>query len=304
MPSSFPGSPEPPRRGQPGGHHDALADIDGSPNARDWLAMMRDMWSGQPDKEERYSELFQALRIAPDERVLEVGCGVGGASRLLAKLTGGANPIVAVDPSRLAVEEARRMAAEASLGESVEFHVMDGRDLRFGDATFDVAFCSRVLVHARDPERILSEMIRVLKPGGRLLAVEPDRDGLISTAPRDEVNRLMWSRRRSLNPTIGRQLYVLFRRAGLVDVRVVPSFRTSTKPPGEAAIREVRDALEQRTGDYWRLVEDGLVDADALSEYARGLEEAARSGLYLRCDLEFSVFGTRPAASRVDRSDL
>lgn len=202
-----------------------------------------------------------------------------------------------MDPSRLAIAEARRLTAEAGLAAAIDFRAMDGRALDFPDAAFDVALCARTLVHAREPETILSEMVRVLRPGGRLLALEPDRDGLISSAPRDEVNRLLWSRRRSLNPQIGRHLYGLFRRAGLADVEVVPTYRMSTAPPSPAAALEVRQALELRSGDYWELVEAGLVDAAALEEYAEGLEEAARTGIFFRFDLEFCAVGTKPATS-------
>jgi len=280
-----------------GEHYDELCDVDASPNAPAWLDMLRNMWADQPEKEARYADLFRRLRITPGERILEVGSGAGGVARLLARLTHGQNSIVAVDPSRLAIAEARRLTAEADLAEAIDFRVMDGRALDLPDAVFDVALCTRTLVHAREPETILSEMVRVLRPGGRLLALEPDRDGLLSSAPRDEVNRLLWSRRRSLNPQIGRHLYGLLRRAGLADVEVVPTYRMSTAPPSPAAALEVRQALELRSGDYWELVEAGLVDAAALEEYAEGLEEAARTGIFFRFDLEFCAVGTKPATS-------
>jgi ubiquinone/menaquinone biosynthesis C-methylase UbiE len=274
--------------------YDELADVDSSPNADSWLAMLRNMWSSQPEKESRYSDLFARLCIQPGVPVLEVGCGAGGASRLLYRLTEGQNPIVAVDPSRLAIEEARRLSSAEGLADAVDYRVMDGRALEFSDGAFGVTFCARVLVHAFEPERLLAEMLRVTRSGGRLLAIEPDRDGLLSDAPADEVNRLMWSRRRSINPRIGRHLYGMLVRAGLRDVEVIPSFRVSTTPPGDTAALEVRQALATHSGDHWSLVEAGLATEQALREYADGLAEAARTGVYLRCDLEFAVLGTKP----------
>ena len=277
-----------------GDGYDELSDVDASANAAGWLEMLRGMWAGAPgEKEARYADLFRRFHLVPGERVLEVGCGAGGASRLLARLTNGRNPIVAADPSQLAIAEARRLGNGEPGAPAVEYQVMDGRSLGFADGTFAAAFCSRVLVHAREPASIVEEMVRVIRPGGRLLAVEPDRDGLLTSAPRDEVNRLLWSRRRSRNPRIGRHLYGMFRRAGLRDVEVVPHFRASTAPPGPVAAREVRQAIAARSGDYWELVRAGLIDEAALEEHASGLEEAARTGVFLRCDLEFAVIGTK-----------
>ena len=143
--------------------------------------MLRGMWAGVDrgqwgDKETRYAELFRRLGLQSGSVALEVGCGAGGASRLLAQVVEGAR-VVGVDPSRLAVDEAIRLTDAAGLAGRVSFETMDGRRLSYPDGAFDAVFASRVLVHAFDPEGILSEMLRVLRPGGRLLVVEPDRDG-------------------------------------------------------------------------------------------------------------------------------
>lgn len=289
-------------------NYDELADVDSSPNAESWLAMLRGMWSGQQrEKDARYADLFGRLRLEPGERVLEVGCGAGGASRLLARLTHSQNPIVAVDPSRLAIAEAERLSTAAGNAEPsdslstalgvVAYQVMDGRALSFADESFGAVFCARMLVHAPEPERIFAEMVRVLRPGGRLLAIEPDRDGLMTSVKSDVVHRLYWATRRSLNPRIGRDLYPMFRRAGLLDVEVIPDARLSIVPPGADLIAEVRRDLARQSGDYWELVNGGLIERGTLERYAEELEEAARSGIYLRSDLEFAVFGRKAAGA-------
>jgi ubiquinone/menaquinone biosynthesis C-methylase UbiE len=278
--------------------HDALADVDTAADPEPWLAMLRGMWAGVDrgqwgDKESRYADLFRQLRLRPDNVALEVGCGAGGASRLLARVVDGVR-VVGVDPSRLAVAEAVRLTVAAGLAGCASFQTMDGRQLAFADGAFDAVFCSRVLVHAFDPGEILSEMLRVLRPGSRVLLVEPDRDGLLGSLPRDEVNRLYWRHRRSINPEIGRQLYSMCRRAGLAEVEVTPWFRVSTQPPASSAAEELRREIATRSGDHWALVQAGLVDEVALAEHATALEEAARSGISLRTDLEFVVLATKP----------
>lgn len=277
--------------------YDALADVDTADDPEPWLAMLRGMWAGVDrgqwgDKEQRYAELFRRLGLRRGSVALEVGCGAGGASRLLAQVVKGAR-VVGVDPSRLAVAEAIRLTAAAGLAGRVSFETMDGRSLAYPDGSFDAVFASRVLVHAFDPEGILAEMLRVLRPGGRLLVVEPDRDGTLGSVAHDEVDRLYWKHRRSINPDVGRRLYSMCRRAGLAEVEVIPWFRVSTRPPSPTAAAEVRRDLAARSGDYWELVRAGLTDEAALAAYADELEEAARSGIYLRTDLEFVVLATR-----------
>ena len=278
--------------------YDALADVDTTADPEPWLAMLRGMWAGVDrgrwgEKETRYAELFRRLRLRAGGVALEVGCGTGGASRLLAQVVEGVR-VVGVDPSRLAVAEAVRLTEAAGLAGRASFEAMDGRRLTFPDASFDAVFATRVLVHAFDPEGILSEMLRVLRPAGRALLVEPDRDGILGSLPHDEVDRLYWRHRRSINPSIGRLLYSMCRRAGLDEVEVTPWFRVSTQPPSPSAAAEIRRDLAARSGDYWELVRAGLVDEIALAEHVAGIEEAARSGINLRTDLEFVVLATKP----------
>lgn len=100
------------------------------------------------------------LEAAPGE-VLEVGCGEGElAARMAVEL--GAN-VVAIDRSARMVELARARGVDAQ--------VADVQALPFADDSFDVAVAAWVLFHVPDVDRGLSELARVLRDGGRLVAV-------------------------------------------------------------------------------------------------------------------------------------
>ena len=104
-------------------------------------------------------------------RVLDVGCN----RAWLAGLTG---DYFGIEPNAAAVEAARRHWG-ASLKLSAEeiasrIQVGRGEELPFGSASFDFVFAKDVLEHSREPERVMGEIARVLKPGGAVYLSTPD----------------------------------------------------------------------------------------------------------------------------------
>ncbi len=101
-------------------------------------------------------------------RWLDYGCADGGYSQGLLRV--GAQQVtgVDVDPGRVASAVARGL-------EGAEFHTIDGEQLSFGDDSFDGAFVNEVMEHVQDEAAVLSELRRVLRPGGRLVVISPNR---------------------------------------------------------------------------------------------------------------------------------
>jgi SAM-dependent methyltransferase len=113
--------------------------------------------------------LVAAVAAAQPRRVLEVGCGWGDLAAWVARDTQA--EVVAVDLSPRMVELARSQGVDASVG--------DVQELPFPDASFDVAVAAWMLYHVPDLDRGLSELSRVLHPGGRLVAATNSRFHLI-----------------------------------------------------------------------------------------------------------------------------
>jgi SAM-dependent methyltransferase len=111
--------------------------------------------------------LLRALAISPGERVLEIGCGSGVIMRELARRTAGANPLIGLDMNPYLLREAAAAAAREGLGAAVEFRAGDATRLPFEDASVDVALASTVAEEG-DADRMLSELVRVTRPGGRV----------------------------------------------------------------------------------------------------------------------------------------
>jgi SAM-dependent methyltransferase len=112
--------------------------------------------------------MFEAVAEVAPRRVLEVGCGPGEAAERIARELGA--DVVAVDQSERMVELARARGVDARVG--------DVQALDFPDGEFDCVLAAWMLYHVPEIDRALAEMARVLRPGGRLVAVTNAGDHL------------------------------------------------------------------------------------------------------------------------------
>lgn len=114
------------------------------------------------------------LSLGKAKKVLDVGCGVGHWSLLLEPLLSKESQLTGVDREAAWVKKANEKAQARGLGGRYSFQQGDVTSLPFSDGTFDLVTCQTVLIHLKDPKVGLREMLRVLKPGGTVLAVEPN----------------------------------------------------------------------------------------------------------------------------------
>ncbi len=105
----------------------------------------------------------------PGKKVLDYCCGFGETSFKAAQY--GSGEVVGVDISDNAIEYCRNQAKKNGLEKKVSFHIMDAENLKFDDKTFDVIFCMGVLHHL-DLNNAYGELVRVLRPGGKILCLE------------------------------------------------------------------------------------------------------------------------------------
>jgi SAM-dependent methyltransferase len=109
-------------------------------------------------------ELVEALDIVADERVLDVACGSGNGALAAARRAWGNT--VGADFVPALLERGRERAAAERL--AVQFVEADAQDLPFGDGEFDVAMSIFGAMFAPDQERTAAELLRVVRPGGRI----------------------------------------------------------------------------------------------------------------------------------------
>ena len=113
-------------------------------------------------------EIPQLLDLGPDSSVLEIGCGSGGYAVHLAEKLG--CQIVGLDINEPGIRSAKELAQTRALGSRARFEQCDvSKKLPFDDKTFDAVFSNDVLCHVPGRLDLLIEMLRVLKPAGRML---------------------------------------------------------------------------------------------------------------------------------------
>ena len=119
------------------------------------------------------AELLDRVGAAEGQSAIDVGCGPRGILELLAERVGPRGRVVGleVDPVHFAM--ARELVAEQGLT-NVEVIHADARHTGLPPASFDVAHARTVLVNVPDPEAVLAEMTRLVRPGGWVASLEPD----------------------------------------------------------------------------------------------------------------------------------
>jgi len=249
---------------------------------------------------DRVADLFADLRrswlshldVRPGEVVLDAGSGMGEVTRGLATMVAPGGRAVGVDLSSDLVARATERAASTP---GVEYRVGDLTDLPFENAAFDVAYCERVFQHLADPERGMADLFRVLRPGGRLGAVDPDFTRSAQDADDSGVTDILTAAapRAVANPSSGRKLRSQMVRAGFVEVAVHPTLLVTTDAERFRLLspRSIGERLEDLVGagDLARERADAFV-ADQVRRDA--------TGRFLVATPLYFVTGAKPAEPR------
>ncbi len=111
--------------------------------------------------------MLHDARVGPSDRLLEVGCGSGVISRWLVREGLCARPVTAFDLNPFLLSEARALTEREGLAGAVDFQQGNAEALPFPDDSFDIAL-SVTVIEECDADKAIGEMVRVIKPGGRV----------------------------------------------------------------------------------------------------------------------------------------
>jgi ubiquinone/menaquinone biosynthesis C-methylase UbiE len=140
------------------------------PTVVERLAQAMEIRAAEREQRAMLETYLAEIALPPAARVLEIGCGTGAVTRVLARWPGVAE-VAGVDPSPIFLAKARELAAGI---DNVAYHEADGRSLPFDGGSFDGVVIHTVLSHVPGPERVLAEAGRVLRPGGWLAVFDGD----------------------------------------------------------------------------------------------------------------------------------
>ncbi|MBI4729501.1 MAG: class I SAM-dependent methyltransferase [Acidobacteria bacterium] len=208
----------------------------------------RSVWSlGRRDNRNhlvKISAIARAIAAQGSRRILEVGAGTGLHARWILENTPAEYVGVDVSEAMLAIAT-RRLAPHAG---RFRLGIADAHRLPFPDGSFDAAFCSGTLHHLADPGRGLAELARVVRPGGRVAAMEPNWKFpsvlLVSAFTKAERNAF------KIN---GASLARWASGAGLAGVRLERLLYTPPSPRALERIWDRADALAARVPGLRRL---------------------------------------------------
>jgi ubiquinone/menaquinone biosynthesis C-methylase UbiE len=220
----------------------------------------------QPVLQALEERMLEELRLGPGFRVLDVGCGYGADALDISRRVEGGS-VVGVDASHVMIDEAKRRTA--GCGPELSFQLADATKLPFPDDTFDACRAEAVLEHLTDPGQAVTEMARVTRPAGRVVALDIDHGMTIVDHPDRRTTRLIADALADATGTgwAGRQLRRLFGQAGLEEVAVsthtmlVPAafFRLALAP--QVARLQSAGTLDPETAQrWWAAFEPAIAD--------------------------------------------
>jgi arsenite methyltransferase len=225
-----------------------------------------------PDVVQQRAEVLALLAARPGERVLDVGSGPGFLVASLADAVGSSGAVHGLDQS-----PPMNAAGRELLGTRPWARIDDGSavELPYPDGAFDAAVSTQVYEYVADIPRALSELRRVLRPGGRALVLDTDWDSVVwHTADRERHRRIMAAWEEHLvHPHLPATLPGQLRRAGfrVTGRHLIPLFNPSYEPNSFSALN-MESIARFVTG------RQGLTAADAEAWLADLRERGAEDG--------------------------
>ncbi len=241
--------------------------------------------------------MLDECHLEEGSRVLDVAAGAGGQTLAAARRVGPTGHVLATDISPGILEYAAANATKAGLG-NVETLEADGEDMSaVGTATYDAAISRVGLIYFPDQQRALSEICRVVRPGGRVSSIvysTPDRNGFFSV-PVGIIRRIAGLPAPAPGlpgpfslggPGVAEAAYDA---AGLVDVTVTPVVSPVRLPSAAECVRFEQESFgalhqmlsgvdDEERAAAWREIEEALGEFDTADGFVGPCEMLVVSG--------------------------
>ncbi len=240
------------------------------------------------------SVLLDRVGLRPGQSAIDVGCGPRGIIDLLAARVSPGGRVVGLDADPTHTAMALKFAAASGLGD-VEVVTADARRTGLPSGSFDLVHARTLLINVPEPGEVVTEMVRLARPGGWVATMDPDTEYAMCYPPHPAFSRIceifpVVFGRNGADHMIGRRVPELFRAAGLTEVEVEARVQMY---PASHSRRTIRlDLVRSMRPQILAL---GLATETELDE----LDDAARSHLQdprtiALSGLLFLVWGRKP----------
>ncbi len=241
------------------------------------------------DQQQVNSALMEIIAPAPGEQLLEVGCGSGVLCRSMALGVAPHGRITGVDISPSLVRIAKTYAAGADQADRIQWCSAKAETLPLADASFDGALAARLLLHVSQPEAVLQELVRVVRPGGKLVAMDWDFETVALDHPNRELTRRLLNWRCDHyggNNWSGRQLWRQMAAAGLSNLKMTPVVSVAYYENDSLTPSLFRAAQVARDG--------GGITSEEHDTWVGDLKSDLAAGRFFASIVYFIVSGERP----------
>ena len=212
------------------------------------------------------------IGLQPGMTIADIGCGLGYLGEIYHKYTMPGGRYLGVDIDQVLLDMAAKRVAKADRAHLCEFTHGDAGAIPLENGTADVTMCQTLLMHVTDPDHVVREMMRVTRPGGKVVAFEPDHRGgagfsSVYQPTLDEEMRYLRISRICLagrkiggygDSSVGPKLPYIFHKAGLKAIRakttdrvvcLIPPYNT---PEMKQNVERAKRRLSMKTWEPWR----------------------------------------------------
>ncbi len=235
------------------------------------------------------NDYLDRMEIDSAGTVLDLGCGTGIASRVIAQRPGFSGGLTGIDLSAYLVEAAKKLAERDGVADRCRFLAGDSHALDLADAGFDAVVAHTLFSHLTDPAQVLEEAVRLVRPGGRIAVFDGDYASLTFELDDPEASGPADARFISAvvaQPRVMRRMPRLARAAGLEIEAVLPGIITETG-----------------TGEFWLSgvqafrklgPSSGVATEDEADAWVSALEDASERGVFFGSSNYYAYILRRP----------
>lgn len=251
----------------------------------------------QADELAPYSiELLDRVGLRPGDSAIDVGCGPRGVLELLSERVSPGGRVIGLDADPRHVEMASELVEKRAMSH-VEIVCADARNSGLEPGSFDLVHARTLLTTVPEPAAMLREMVRLARPLGWVVGLEPDAEYAMCYPPHAAFDRMceiftMAFSRNGADPHIGRRMPELYRQAGLQDLAVEAG--AGVYPVGHSR-RTIRADLVRSMRP--QILEMGVSDERELDELDRAVRaHFADPDTVVMPHLLFLAWGRKPLA--------